>query len=94
MNLLINKIPGWSGVGDYYEVIFESKYLIAKNKKGTGLWGTKIYTSDSDHLKELLHSQQIKITIAPPPHDSSYVGSNANGIRSYNMEVRVNFRRH
>jgi len=80
-------------VGDYYEVIFESKYLISANKKGTGLWGTKIYTSDSDYLKALLHSHSIKLTKIPLQHNiiatfkvlsgrTSYVGSNANGVKS------------
>ncbi|RIA85255.1 hypothetical protein C1645_879415 [Glomus cerebriforme] len=56
-------------VDDIIEVTFESKYLVSKSKKKGDIWGTKVYTDDSDLLRALFHRYSIKTSNDPPPYD-------------------------
>ncbi|RHZ49024.1 hypothetical protein Glove_535g45 [Diversispora epigaea] len=91
-------------VDTYYEVVFKSSFLTLKCVHSSSLnpiYGTGIYTDDSDLLKALIHSKPIKLSEDPPPYNilatikilgtqSHYIGSYSNGLHSRDYGVWSN----
>ncbi|CAG8633838.1 14340_t:CDS:2, partial [Dentiscutata heterogama] len=74
--------------GDVIKVLIESRWLTITNAAGKNAWGTDIYTSDSDLVKAVAHSEKIKITDKPPQHNIIVTIRFLPGQLSYNGSTR------
>ena len=77
------------------EILLPAKHLTsdAKQVRLRQLWGTDVYTDDSDLVAVLVHTGHVKLKAAAPktpllvslricPAQASYAGSDRNGLRS------------
>lgn len=89
-------IPALSSkVNSLVEVLLPAKYITSdlKNVKLRRLWGTDVYTDDSDLIAALVHTGHVKLKPAAPklpllvslrvcPPQTSYCGTERNGLTS------------
>ncbi|CAG8579509.1 15771_t:CDS:2, partial [Cetraspora pellucida] len=81
--------------GDIVEIMISSKWLTTASitRKDTRIWGTWIFTDDSDIIKALVHVGKLELTEKPPEYNLivairylpgclKYVGSTNEGITS------------
>ncbi|CAI2179858.1 9918_t:CDS:2 [Funneliformis geosporum] len=85
---------------DKIVVVFKSGFLTIKKaiESQSVIWGTNVYSQDSDLLKALIHSKPIKLTANPPPYDIiatvkvlgkqlRFIGSFSNGVNSDDFDA-------
>mmetsp|Transcript_36913 Transcript_36913/g.61169 ORF Transcript_36913/g.61169 Transcript_36913/m.61169 type:complete len:322 (-) Transcript_36913:240-1205(-) len=88
-------IPVQAKMNSLVEVLLPAKFLIsdAKTIKLRQLWGTDVYSDDSDLVAVLVHTGHVKLKTAAPkspllitlrvcPAQATYMGSDRNGLRS------------
>ncbi|KAF0546650.1 Rxt3-domain-containing protein [Gigaspora margarita] len=81
--------------GEIAEVFIESKWLTTASilRRDTRIWGTLLYTDDSDIVKALVHLGKLELTEQPPSYNLivslrylpgclKYIGSSNEGITS------------
>lgn len=84
-----------SSVNELVEVLLPPKFLTSESKQVRlrQLWGTDVYTDDSDLVAVLVHSGHVKLKPTAPktpllvslrvcPAQPSYAGSDRNGLKS------------
>ena len=84
-----------ASVNELVEVLLPPKYLVSDSKQVRlrQLWGTDVYTDDSDLIAVLVHSGHVKLKAAAPktpllvslrvcPAQATYAGSDRNGLKS------------
>jgi len=87
--------PVQNKMNSLVEVLLPAKYLVSdcKTIKLRQLWGTDVYSDDSDLVAVLVHTGHIKLKAAAPkfpllvslrscPAQATYTGSERNGLRS------------
>jgi len=88
-------LPVHDRINALVEVLLPAKWLTSEGKpvKSKSLWGTDMYTDDSDLVAVLVHTGHVKLKPVAPkcpllvslracPAQSRYTGSERNGIRS------------